>query len=344
MSLRLRTVVAVLLFAFAASAAITAEPTKGKSRRKAPRPTPTPVASFKASTVNDPATRTPLRRGSSGSAVLRAQVLLDRARFSPGEIDGVFGSNMRQAAAAFQKAHEMTGSGMVDKETWKLLNSDTATPLVRYTIRPEDVAGPFENVPEDMMEKAALPALSYSSPLELLSERFHVSPKLLTKLNPRKSFYKAGEEILVPNVHTANPAEKAANVVVDQTSSTVSAFDAEGKRIAQYPATMGSEHDPLPIGDWKVTGVSRNPPFHYNPDLFWDAGTNDEKATIKPGPNNPVGVVWIDLSKPHYGIHGTPEPSTIGKTQSHGCIRLTNWDAAELAAMVAPGIPTVLQE
>ena len=344
MFLRSRTVVAVLIVAFACSVALTAEPTKRKSRRRSPRPKPTPVAAFTTAAVNDPATTTAIRRGSYGSAVLRAQVLLDRARFSPGEIDGAFGSNMTQAVAAFQKAHEMTGSGMVDDATWKALNADTATPLARYSIRPEDVAGPFHEIPEEMMDKAALPALGYASPLELLSEKFHASPKLLQKLNAGKSFDKTGEEILVPNVHAAGPGEKAAKVVVDKTSSTVSAFDAEGKRIAQYPATMGSEHDPLPVGDWKVTGVSKNPPFHYNPDLFWDADTSDEKTTIKPGPNNPVGVVWIDLSKPHYGIHGTPEPSTIGKTQSHGCIRLTNWDAAELAAMVAPGTPAILQE
>jgi lipoprotein-anchoring transpeptidase ErfK/SrfK len=131
---------------------------------------------------------------------------------------------------------------------------------------------------------------------------------------------------------------------VDASDKTVAAFDAAGKLVAQYPATTGSEHDPLPIGTWKINGVSKNPSFHYNPDLFWDADAKDEKTTIKPGPNNPVGVVWIDLSKPHYGIHGTPEPSTIGKTQSHGCIRLTNWDAAELAQMVAPGMPAILQE
>jgi lipoprotein-anchoring transpeptidase ErfK/SrfK len=195
-----------------------------------------------------------------------------------------------------------------------------------------------------MMEKAALPALGYSNALELLGEKFHVSPKLLATLNPGKSFDRAGTEILVPNVHTPKPGEKAAKIVVDKTSSTVQAWDAAGKEIAQYPATMGSEHDPLPIGNWKVNGVSKNPPFHYNPDLFWDAEASDEKTTIKPGPNNPVGVVWIDLSKPHYGIHGTPEPSTIGKTQSHGCIRLTNWDAEELATMVTPGIPAILQE
>jgi lipoprotein-anchoring transpeptidase ErfK/SrfK len=335
---------AIVLALVLATATAMAEPAKKRARRRAPAPTPTPAILFDVRVINDAATATPIRRGSSGSAVLRAQVLLDRARFSPGEIDGNFGSNMVKTVAGFQKARGMTGSGMIDEAVWKALNADSTPALAKYTIRPEDVAGPFEKIPEDMMEKAALPALSYSSPLELISEKFHASPKLLTKLNPGKSFDKAGEEILVPNVHTAKPGEKAAKIVVDKTASTVSAVDAEDKPIAQYPATMGSEHDPLPLGNWKVNGVSKNPPFHYNPDLFWDADAKDEKATIKPGPNNPVGVVWIDLSKQHYGIHGTPEPSTIGKTQSHGCIRLTNWDAAELAEMVGPGTPAILKE
>jgi lipoprotein-anchoring transpeptidase ErfK/SrfK len=194
-----------------------------------------------------------------------------------------------------------------------------------------------------MMEKAELPALGYSSGLEALSERFHTSPKLLSRLNPGSTFSRAGEEILVPSVRYAAPP-KAAKVVVDDSDRTVSAWDAGDKLIAQYPATTGSEHDPLPLGSWKINGVSRNPSFHYNPDLFWDADESHAKAKIPAGPNNPVGVVWIELSKPHYGIHGTPEPATIGKTQSHGCIRLTNWDAAELAEMVAPGTPALLQE
>ncbi|HMA16854.1 MAG TPA: L,D-transpeptidase [Thermoanaerobaculia bacterium] len=333
---------AIVLVLLLATATALAEPTKKKSRRRAPARKP--AVSFDVSAVNDPATATPIRRGSSGSVVVRAQVLLDRAHFSPGEIDGSFGSTMTITAAGFQRARGMTGSGTIDEATWKVLNADSAPALVRYGIRPEDVAGPFLEIPEDMMEKATLPALGYSSPLELLSEKFHVSPKLLSRLNPGKSFEKAGEEILVPNVRTAGAGQKAAKIVVDKTASTVTALDAENKPIAQYPATMGSEHDPLPIGDWKVNGVSRNPPFHYNPDLFWDADAKDEKATIKPGPNNPVGVVWIDLSKQHYGIHGTPEPSTIGKTQSHGCIRLTNWDAQELAEVVGPGTPAVLKE
>jgi lipoprotein-anchoring transpeptidase ErfK/SrfK len=318
-----------------------------KTRKKSParhRVVRKPRAvSFDVEAVNNPATASLVKRGASGAAVLRAQVLLDRACFSPGEIDGSYGANVEKAIAGFQKAHGVEPTGIVDPATWKLLNADSAPALVRHAITAQDVAGPFQPIPEDMMEKSALPALGYSSALEELSENFHASPKLLTRLNPGKSFDRAGEEIVVPSVRSSAPP-KIAKVVVDDSDKTVAAFDAADKLIAQYPATTGSEHDPLPVGTWKINGVSKNPSFHYNPDFFWDAESKDEKATIKPGPNNPVGVVWIDLSKPHYGIHGTPEPSTIGKTQSHGCIRLTNWDAAELAQMVAPGLPAILQE
>jgi lipoprotein-anchoring transpeptidase ErfK/SrfK len=311
-----------------------------RSRAAAPKPSAAPL-DFDA--VNNPANATVVARGASRSAVLRAQVLLDRARFSPGEIDGAYGMNVQKGIAGFQKARGIEPTGVVGPRTWKLLNADSAPALVRYAITAQDVAGPFQTVPEDMMEKATLPALGYANALEELSERFHSSPKLLSKLNPGKSFDRVGEKIVVPNVRAGAPP-KAARVVVDASERTVTALDAGEKPLAQYPATVGSEYDPLPVGNWKINGVSKNPRFHYNPDLFWDAEAQDEKTTLQPGPNNPVGVVWIDLSKPHYGIHGTPEPSTIGKTQSHGCIRLTNWDAAELAEMVAPGIPAILQE
>jgi lipoprotein-anchoring transpeptidase ErfK/SrfK len=199
-------------------------------------------------------------------------------------------------------------------------------------------------IPEGMMEKAKLDSLSYTSVIEALAEKFHASPGLLRRLNPRATWSEAGETVEVPNVHVDPPAGKAAKVVVDESDGSVAALAADKSVLARYPATMGSRQDPLPIGEWKIKGVSRDPPFFYNPDLFWDADETHAKVKIAPGPNNPVGVVWIDLSKEHYGIHGTPEPATVGKTQSHGCIRLTNWDAAELANLVSPGLHAILQK
>lgn len=279
-----------------------------------------------------------------GAAAVRAQILLDRARFSPGEIDGAYGSTLRNAVSSFQKSRDLPASGVVDDATWAALNADTAPALTAYRITPADTAGPYGPLPVDMMDKAGLPSMHHSSIFEALGERFHVSPALLQQLNPDTDWASVDAEIVVPNV-TVVPAkvENTDRVVVDASAATVSLYDAAGSLLAQFPATTGSRHDPLPVGNWKINGVARNPVFKYNPKLFWDADDSHAKATIPAGPNNPVGVVWVDLSKPHYGIHGTPEPSKIGKTQSHGCIRLTNWDASTLAESVSPGMRAILQ-
>jgi lipoprotein-anchoring transpeptidase ErfK/SrfK len=303
-----------------------------------------PVVPLTPDVVNSATLTDAVDANASPAAILRAQVLLDRAHFSPGEIDAGFGSSTGNAIAAYQSANGLAPSGVVDADTWALLNRDTAPILSEYTITAADVAGPFVPIPSDMMAKAKLPALGYVSSAEALGEKFHVGPNLLHRLNPDKNLARAGEEIVVPNVASPAPLPAATKVVVDRSDSSVSLLDASDKVIARFPASTGSEHDPLPDGDWVIQGISRNPVFHYNPALFWDANPKHSKAEIPPGPNNPVGVVWVSLSKDHYGIHGTPEPSKIGKTESHGCIRLTNWDALTFADAVSAGMPALLQE
>lgn len=304
----------------------------------APALADTGAASLRVDSIDQPATTEGM------AARIRAQVLLDRARFSPGEIDGLAGSNQRRAVRGFQSARGLEVTGELDTATWDALNADAAPALVDYTITEADVAGPYRKVPDDMMAKARLETLGYASIDEALGERFHASPELLRQLNPRADFARAGTSIKVPNVAGLPALPKAARVVVDKSDSTVSLVDAAGKTYAQFPASSGSERDPLPIGQWEIKAVIEDPTYHYNPKLFWDADPSHGKAKVAAGPNNPVGAVWIDLSKPHYGLHGTPEPRSIGKAQSHGCVRLTNWDALAVAAAVDASVPVVMQE
>ena len=278
--------------------------------------------------------------------LLAFQVLVDRAGFSPGEIDGQAGPNFHHAVAALQGSRNVPQTGEADCATWQALNGESQHDvLTKYTVTQDDVNGPYQpRIPNDLLEQAKLPDLSYTSMLERLGERFHTAPAFLRRLNAKVAMT-PGSAISVPAVEPfdpsatpkADPASGDVTVVVSRDDSSLRVLKADGSVLLFAPVTTGSEHDPLPIGDWTVKGVQWRPPFRYNPDLFWDAKPADTKATIKPGPNNPVGVVWIALNLEHYGLHGTPVPEQVGHTASHGCVRLTNWDAARLASLVKPG-------
>jgi len=308
--------------------------------------------------------------------LMQAQVVLDRLGFTPGVVDGKEGLSTRNAVMGFQEANGLTVSGALDDPTVKALARWNNIPATRViTIPAAFAAGPFAALPKEAEDQAKLKAMSYETLDEKLAERFHTTVEVLQALNPRPgavgappagaAYFKAGEKVRVPNVGadvvdaaSVNDADwrntlaslgvgsrqpKVEKVVVSKSKGTLKAYGEDGKLVGMFTATMGSEHDPLPLGRWKVLGTAYNPPFHYNPELFWDVPNSEEKQLLPPGPNGPVGVAWIDIDKEHYGIHGTPDPETIGRAQSHGCVRLTNWDVARLAQMVKPGTQVLFE-
>jgi lipoprotein-anchoring transpeptidase ErfK/SrfK len=316
------------------------------------------------------ATKPGQTKGQQALDALGAQVALDRAGFSPGVIDGRVGPSTKKALEAYREANGGEPPQTEPTTGYEITQADLTGPFE-------------PRIPTELPDQAKLQSLAYKDAVEALAEKFHTTPELLKKLNPTAKFAAGEqiavpnvEPLVIPaggetktepapkekakpgakpaqtqqtpvgtggRGNEAAPATADVVVTVSKTLSALTVTDASGKTLMFAPVTTGSEHDPLPIGEWKVNGVTLNPPFRYNPDLFWDADPSHTKSLIKPGPNNPVGLVWIDLSKEHYGIHGSPEPSTIGRTQSHGCVRLTNWDAVKLAGLVKPGTKVVFK-
>jgi len=315
--------------------------------------------------------KAPAASGSPESKVspdlLHAQVLLDEAGFSPGPIDGQAGSSQTKAIRGFQQTNGLDVSGKLDEQTKQALNRENRPATVDIQLTAEDVGGPFTYpMPSKPEAQEKLKFLGYRNMLEKLAERYHTTPETIVALNGTDKFIGVGQTLTLPNVVPssrdyagANPKQQpllaALNVeasqprgdyvVVDKSEGTLRVYEGEfpsgsktsGKLIAQFPVTTGSSHDPLPLGNWKATTYSFLPPFNYQPDLFWDVSDDKAERRLPPGPNGMVGVAWLDLTKEHYGIHGTPEPRLIGKTQSHGCLRMTNWDVMRLSLIMKPG-------
>lgn len=325
------------------------------------------AAALGASVVVPALAQAPAATPAIDRSTLHVQVILDKLGFGPGVLDGRGGQSLVNALKGFQESRGLTVTGKADPATLRALYFyRAARPTVEVTLNRGSFTGPFVNpMPKDYAEQAKLPGMAYSRPLEKIAERYHTTPAVLATLNPGVTTIRPGTRIVAPNSLPSSrdyPADatpawratlaglnvearvpKAATITVDKSDGILRVLDAGGKVIAQYTATIGSARDPLPIGNWKVLHVSPNPDWKMNPAILKGVSDDKKAQIIPPGPNNPVGVVWIDLSKEHYGIHGTPNPELIGRAESNGCVRLTNWDAARVALMVKSGTPVIFR-
>lgn len=336
-----------LSFAFAPAQAAPAKsgarPAANAAKKVAVVPVPFPADTTQHLLQLNGDTSTPeLAPGAKGPAVIRAQVMLDRAWFSVGEIDGHFGSNMQRALNAFQAARSLPATGRLDAATWAALANGQAPAFASYVLTEQDVAGPYVRIPEDPVAQSELKSLGYQDAAEALGERFHMSPKLLAALNGSRPL-QAGQAIVVADVgRRPELAAPVAKLRIDKSERMLYAVGAGDELLAAFPISIGSSQDPLPLGELQVTTEVRNPDFMYNPELLRNAKT-DRKVKLPPGPNSPVGLAWLGLTKEHWGIHGTAEPSQMARVETNGCIRLTNWDVLRLAGVIDKGMTVEVQ-
>lgn len=269
----------------------------------------------------------------------RAHVMLNNAHASPGAIDGTSGKNTLKAIASFQQMNGIKPTGVLTQETWDALiaRQGSKPAFVEYTITEDDLKGPYvKSIPGDYALQAKMKGLHYTSVTEMLGEKFHMDENFLKKLNPNANFNKAGQKLIVANVRNDLP-EDIHLIVAHKGAKQLYLFNSRNQMIASFPASIGNTNTPSPTGTYKVTGVAPNPWYSYSPSNFIQ-GKNMKPLSLPPGPNGPVGNIWIGLSKKSFGIHGTPNPSMISKSYSHGCIRLTNWDANDLGRKVRSGV------
>jgi lipoprotein-anchoring transpeptidase ErfK/SrfK len=282
-------------------------------------------------------------------AIVKAQALLDRANISPGEIDGRYSARLDEGIAAFAEAYGLPADAGWSRAFWQALTSNVTGPaLTEYVLTRDDLKGPFVQLPARLEDMQSFKTLGFANVREALAEKFHMSEQLLAALNPDASFSEIGERIVVPNVLTPGIAGErkgpATRIEVDKNRQTLKVYSAKNDLIAFFPASVGSEDKPSPSGTLKVTLIESDPSYHYNPKYQFKEVEKQRPFDLQPGPNNPLGTTWIALSRPSYGIHGTPEPSEVGKSASHGCVRLTNWDVQRLAAMLSKGLPVKFKD